>query len=253
MNRQKLILLAIALGVIGIAAAFLGQMKAHQRLGSPGVKTRPLAGGPNLEVLLPERVLDLESIPQTQAEVVTNILPPDTSFGQRLYFKIAGKETNSQVLVNVVLMGADRTSIHKPQYCLEAAGWHIDDSATLETTIPVPRPQPYSLPVIRLWTTREVSDANGRPAKLRGLYVYWFVADGVLSGDKSGKKWMWGMAKHMFETGELQRWAYVSCFTVCTPGHEDVTYERMKQFIVAAVPEFQLTPKPNATVTAAAP
>jgi len=44
----------------------------------------------------------------------------------------------------------------------------------------------------------------------------------------------------------LQRWAYISCFAVCLPGQEEATFERLKKFIAASVPEFQLTPKPVA-------
>jgi len=69
----------------------------------------------------------------------------------------------------------------------------------------------------------------------------------------AGGERMWSMAKHLLKTGVLQRWAYVSCFAVCPPGSEEATFERMRQFIAASVPEFQLTPKPEAAVTAAKP
>ena len=61
---------------------------------------------------------------------------------------------------------------------------------------------------------------------------------------------MWWMARELFRTGLLQRWAYISCTAICAPGQEEATTERMKQFIAAAVPEFQLTPK-SPGVTAA--
>jgi hypothetical protein len=40
----------------------------------------------------------------------------------------------------------------------------------------------------------------------------------------------------------LDRWAYISFFSVCQPGQQDAAFERMKKLIAAAVPEFQLTP-----------
>jgi hypothetical protein len=43
----------------------------------------------------------------------------------------------------------------------------------------------------------------------------------------------------------MERWAYVVCSAVCFPGQEDATFERLKKFMVAAVPEFQLTPRPE--------
>jgi hypothetical protein len=50
------------------------------------------------------------------------------------------------------------------------------------------------------------------------------------------------MLVHQLTSGELQRWAYVSFFTVCRPGQEDATFARIKPLITAAVPEFQLPP-----------
>lgn len=254
MSKQKIILLAVTLALIGSAAGVLNHLRANQRLGEPGVKTTAPKGKVlNVEVLLPEKVLDYTSTLIPQHEVVTNVLPADTSYGQREYIQPDGHWLLSRITMNVVLMGMDRTSIHKPQFCLIGQGWRIDDAQTAELKIPIARPQPYELPVIKLVSTREFTEGNGKSVVLRGIYVYWFVADGVLSGDMSGGERMWGMAKHMLQTGVLQRWAYVSCFAVCLPGQEDATYERMKAFITASVPEFQLTPKPGTAVAAATP
>jgi len=244
MNRQKLILLLITLALIGGGAVVLARMKSNQQLGLPGVKTFPLGGGGNLKVLLPERVLNYGSEEVQQEAVVTNTLPADTSYGQRRY--IDPTNPNDWVVMNAVLMGSDRTSMHKPQYCLEGAGWQVDNARSLETTVPIERPQPYELPVIRLLSTRTIRNASGQTMPLSGVYVYWYVADNALSGDKSGVDRMWWSAKHLLQTGVLQRWAYISCFAVCLPGQEEATFERLKKFIAASVPEFQLTPKPVA-------
>lgn len=248
MSKPKIILLLVALALMGGGAGVLLRMKTNQTLGSPGVKTEPLAGGRNLHVLLPERVLDYKSEEIQQEGIVTNTLPADTSYGQRRYLHKAN--ANDWLVVNVVLMGTDRTSIHKPQYCLEGAGWKIDNAASQETKVTMERPQPYELPVIKLLSTRTIQNANGQPVTLRGVYVYWFVADAALSGDMSGRERMWWMAKHLLQTGVLQRWAYVSCFTYCLPGQEEATFERVKKFMAAAVPEFQLTPKAKETMAA---
>jgi hypothetical protein len=142
-------------------------------------------------------------------------------------------------------MGTDRTSLHKPQFCLEGAGWHIDETKTLETKVPIERPFSYDLPLVRLIASRqEVID--GKPQTIKGIYVYWFVADDALSATASGFQRMWLMAGKLLSTGVLQRWAYVSCFSVCNPGQEEDTFERMKKFIAASVPEFQLNPRASA-------
>ena len=147
------------------------------------------------------------------------------------------------LLLSVVLMGTDRTSIHKPQFCLSGSGFDIDDAESAPDTVRVESPHPYDLHVMKLVTSRE-DVVNGQPVKLRGIYVYWFVADHDLTADHWTR--MRKMAAHLLSTGELQRWAYVSCFTRCLPGQEEATYGRMKKFIAAAVPEFQLASNPPA-------
>ena len=145
---------------------------------------------------------------------------------------------NPALQATVVLMGADRTSIHKPQYCLTGQGWRIDQ--TERDLIPMTSPYAYDLPVTKLTASKLVQDPAqpGRQIEYRALYVYWFVADGevtALHGER-----MWWMARDMMRTGVLQRWAYVSVFAICEPGREAATYEQMKRFMIAAVPQFQL-------------
>jgi len=232
-KRAQWIVAGVALALMAGGAGALVRMKAGHRLGAPGVKTQPIPDSVRLEVLLPERVADFDSQPvETTAEVL-NTLPPDTSFGQRRYQAPDGFET----LLNVVLMGTDRTSLHQPQFCLTGGGWHIDREEVTQVRING-RP-PYDLPAMKLTTSREAT-VNGQTVPLRGLYVYWFVCDGAYTA-RHGER-MWWMARELLRSGMLQRWAYVTCFSVCAPGGEEATYRRMEQFLSAAVPEFQLTP-----------
>jgi hypothetical protein len=182
---------------------------------------------------LPEHVLDYRSVFLDQEAMVTNTLPTDTSYGQRLYTNAAG----FGIKMNVVLMGADRTSMHKPEFCLRGAGWQIDRSEQFQ--VPIERPFHYELPVVRkLLSVRATVD--GQPTTVRGVFVYWFVADKVVRADETGLGRMLSRFKTLLTTGEMQRWAYVICTANCYPGQEDATFERLKAFIGAAVPDFQL-------------
>lgn len=241
MNTTKKIFLVIALVMIAAAGVFLAQFKSFVKLTPPGVTVRPLPGAkdPVVEVVLPENVLDYTSIWRTQDAIVTNTLPADTSYGMRIYTA----QDNFWIQTSVVLMGYDRTSHHKPQFCLTGAGWNIDPNVSKMESIHMNHPVEYDLPVIKLISTRQQL-MDGKPMKLRSLYVYWFVSDNEVSGDESGLSRMWSMGKELVQTGVLHRWAYVSCFAPCLPGQEDATYERIKEFIKAATPQFQLVPGP---------
>jgi hypothetical protein len=239
MNRKSWLLLLLGLALIGGTAGFLSYQQAHQKLGVPGVKvvanpmfdTEGRLVGSN-SVFLPESVLNFRSEGQPVSLVTLGWLPKDTTYGQRLYTAPDG----FSAALTVVLMGTDRTSIHKPQYCLTGIGWSIDQTEL--TSIPISEPHPYELPVTKLTASHEWPTPDGGKARQNGVYVYWFVADHELTAQHGQR--MWWMARDMLRDGVLQRWAYVSCFSTCAPGQEETTYNRMKDLISASVPQFQL-------------
>jgi hypothetical protein len=235
MNRKQIILLVIGLGLIGCSAAGLGWLSTHQRLGKPGVLTSPIPGSPRLTIHLPEQVPGYQS---EQVTLPTNLyiyLPHDTSFAQRRYTS----PDDFQVLLNVVLMGTDRTSIHKPEFCLEGSGCIIDQARSTPATVSMTKPEPYQLPVMKFYTKRSIVH-EGKVYQRNGIYAFWFVADNHLTS--SHKQRMWSMAQQLLQTGVLERWAYIACFAECWPGEEEQTWRRMESFIQSATPQFQLVP-----------
>ena len=240
MSRQQKLLLATSIGLILIGGVALAYFQANQRLGMPGVKTSAIPGG-NLKVLLPERVLNYESEELPVAEIVTNTLPKDTSYGDRYYKGADG----FNIQASVVLMGTDRTSLHKPQFCLEGQGWRID-GAPIQTSVHIDRPYAYELPLVELLGSREET-IKGQRTLIRCLCVYYYVADGETSATPTGLEMMLKMARSQLATGTMQRWAYVRYVAWCLPGQENATLDKIKQFIAAAAPEYQLTPAPKPT------
>jgi hypothetical protein len=236
MNRQKTLIAVVFFLLTGATAGLILHASANQRLGDPGVRTRPLPDSRNLQVVLPEHVPGYTSFVTNQADIVVTSLPDDTSFGKCLYTAKDGFQT----CANVVLMGTDRSSIHKPQVCLTAQGWKIDDSASKVETIRMTRPFAYDLPVMRLTGTVQVQE-NGQDRTVRGVYVYWFVDGTKLTAEHWQR--MWWMARDLLQTGVLDRFAYVAYLSFCEPGQEDATFQRMKTIITDTVPEFQLVPR----------
>ena len=244
MKKQQWIILAVTLALIGGAAVLLGRLQSSQKLGEPAVKTSPIPGSQRLQVDLPPQVLDYTAEAVEADKRTLDWLPQDTSFGQRLYRAPDGFE----VSVGVVLMGSDRTSLHKTEFCIEGSGWRIDRAASAPTTIRMDRPYPYDLPVMKFLTTMDAS-INGQSVRRRGVYLVWFAAD---HDELTARHWqrMWWMARDLLRTGVLQRWAAVTFFAHCAPGQEDATFERLKTMIRTAVPEFQLVPHPTGTAGA---
>lgn len=244
MNQRALSILVVSLALIGGTALFIQYRKTHQRLGQPAVKvvSAPIydpdgkVAGTN-SVALPEMVGGLTSQAEPVSRLVLEWLPADTTYGQRRYKAADGQE----IAVSAILMGADRTSIHKPKYCLNGSGWRIEKEQS--DTVAILRPHAYQLPVTCLRLVRDAQLPSGQTVQVHGCYVYWFVADRELTADHNER--MWWMARDLMRTGVLQRWAYLACLAVCPPGKDEETYRRVKDFIANAVPQFQLTHGPE--------
>ncbi len=229
--------LIAALLLMALAGGAIYQLQTRQTLGRPGVLAEPQAGSPRWRIPLPEQVAGMTSQEVPAAEVELSALPADTSIGKRLYTATNG----APLLLQVVLMGRDRTSIHQPQYCLTGQGWLIEQ--TEEVRLPVAQSPPHEVPALKLTASKVFTTADGQRVPVRAIYVYWFVADGALTAHRSQRlRWM---AEELLKTGTLQRWAYVACFAQCAPGDEDQTFARVKDFVAEAVPEFQRSPAPR--------
>lgn len=221
---------------------FLQRAQTRQHLGAPGVKLIPEPtyaedGGLVMpqSIYLPPEVMGASSTSVPVSKLELEWLPADTTYGRRLYAWPDGR----RLLVSVVLMGTDRTSIHRPEFCLNGQGWKYKASDTEVIQVPMQRPVEYTLPVMKVQSTKVRETPRGS-VTLRGMYLYWFVTDREMSALHTHR--VLSQTLHMLRTGELQRWAYISLFTTCAPGQEAATVEWMTQWIQEAAPQFQVPP-----------
>ena len=240
MKNRARIVAVIALALIGTAAFWLSHLRDAVHLGKPGVRigSLPVFDERN-EVARSNSVAMPTAVPgyRTQVEPITRLelgyLPPDTTYARRHFESVDGG-FHSQG--SVVLMGTDRTSIHRPEYCLTGQGWNILRQSV--ASIPVPRPAPYGLRVQR-FDMRFQGMIEGKDVLRSGVYVFWFVADGQLTPSHVDRQ-LW-LIRDLLLHQTLQRWAYVSFFSDCAPGEEDATFGRISKLVAATVPDFQLT------------
>jgi hypothetical protein len=235
MRKRKIILATLTLALIATTGFALNWFRAHQKLGRPGIKAAPTSEGIVMSIELPEKVLDFTSTNVPQSEVVLGYLPKDTSYAQRFYMGEDGFWANA----NIILMGTDRSSIHKADYCLAGQGWRTVKKETVK--IPIGGPEPYEMPVAKWTISRIIENPDGTKREIHGIYSFWFVADGqqTVSNDQ---RILW-FYRDLLTRNVLQRWAYVSYLVACNEGQEDAAFERLKGLIAASVPEFQLPPK----------
>jgi len=243
MNRQKWLALGIVFVLVGAAALYLHGWGLHQRLGQPSIRATPTADGILMDIQLPADVLNYTSEVVDASGAVTNMLPNDTSLAARKYTAPDG----FAVAIQVVMMGKDRTSIHKPEYCLTGQGWTIEKKEPM--TIAMAGPPGYTLPAMKWTLSKPYNDAEGNTRTARGFYIFWFTADNKLTGSHWDRLfWMWG---DLLKTGVLDRWSYISYFTYFPPAYEETASERIKEFVAASAPQFQLPPKASDQTVAA--
>jgi hypothetical protein len=219
--------------LIGRAAVVLARYKSIQRLGDPGVKTRPIAGSRNLEVVLPENVLDFH-------------LGVDAAIGDRHEYLAPRHFVWSTALhcadkfyvnANVVLMG-DRPR-QPAQTAVLPHGAPVGPSTKTEVVpIPIEKPVPYDLDVIKL-TRRHHHQGRRTRIPVSGIYVYWYVADS-LSANPSGSDRMWSMARTSSPPACWNAGLTSHSLPPAIPGRRNEAYARVKKLIAAAVPEFQI-------------
>src|SRR5208283_4484767 len=143
MNPPKWLIVFITLVLMAGTAVLLIWLKANQKLGKPGIIATPIPGSVMMQINLPERVLDFTSTNVPEPAVVLGYLPKDTSFVERYYWAPDGFWTTG----TIILMGADRTSIHRPEYCLLGQGWDVGKKT--EVRIPIDGVPFYELPVMK--------------------------------------------------------------------------------------------------------
>ena len=234
MTRQKWIIFSVALALMAGTAGVLVRLKDHPRLGQPGIKAEPIPGDVTKKIDLPEHVLDFSSTNVPESEIVQGYLPKDSSYAGRIYTAPDG----FWMQATIILMGADRTSIHNADFCLRGSGLNPNEKKIVN--IPIGGTTPYQLPVSVWKVSGDIPQPGGQKVKVNGVYVFWFVADNQQTPGHF--QMMKRLAVNLLRTGVMQRWAYVSYLSVCAPGQEDAAFARMEKLIAASVPEFQPPP-----------
>src|SRR5215469_3085062 len=170
MNNKKIILLVLTLVMMAGTAAALTWLRTNQKLGTPGLKGTPVPGSVMMKIDLPENVLDFTSTNIPEPDVAIGYFPKDTSYAERIYIA----PDKFWVQSTAILMGADRTSIHRPEFCLPGQGWTIDDKKPLD--IPINDQPAYHLQAAAWKLSQIAQDNDGQKVKVAAVYVYWYVA-----------------------------------------------------------------------------
>jgi hypothetical protein len=207
----------------------------------------PKAGGEAGVVMqLPDTIGELYGHDEAVSEAELLILPKDTTYARKTY-GLPGVEAPQRILCSIILSGAERRSIHRPERCLPGQGWRIDRS----TTETVPLASGHQLQVTALLLDRDIHLQGGGSVNVHTYYIYWFVGHGITTPSTTVRilYTYWDALVERIN----QRWAYVIVSKDIPqswdPNGEtaDQTLTELKQFIHDAVPTFMKSEMPADT------
>jgi Protein of unknown function (DUF3485) len=158
------------------------------------------SGGAGVVMDLPSTVDSFRGRDQETSEGERTVLPKDTEIIKKAYTNPSGEIVNAQI----VLSGAEKRSIHRPELCLPAQGWTINGREYM----PVKLADGRSLSVMCDTITRQVEVAPGVSRPLTSLFCYWFVGDGVSTASHVRRVLLtsWDRIVHH----KNHRWAYIA-------------------------------------------
>lgn len=123
--------------------------------------------------------------------------------GTRIIRKIYRNLDGYEIMVSIVISGRDMsTSIHRPERCLQAQGWMLQDGEKLALSLP----QHGTFPVMQLRSTRNLREQD--EVVTRELQtIYWFVGEKEICAGHWAR-WAIDNRDRLFR-GLSQRWAFI--------------------------------------------
>jgi len=218
----------IAFWRTGVILALTGLTAALCLLGSP-LTSNSESG---IDLNLPDSVGKFWGTRQEISEGERVILPSDTEFAKKLYADGQGDNINCQI----VLAGAEKRSIHRPEVCLPGQGWVVKSGEAI--TIPLDNGQP--LEVMKLTISRPVTLQNGQQKELTSYFMYWFVGKDTTTPYHFVRILKTNLDMLMHNTNH--RWAYVIVSSPVLEGftpdgkNAEQTLDMLKKFIGEVAP-----------------
>jgi Protein of unknown function (DUF3485) len=139
------------------------------------------------------------------------ILPRDTEFAKKRYDGFGSGEITTEI----VLSGAQRQSIHRPQVCLTAQGWAIQKEETIPLTLTDGRVQK-----VRKLTLARTQDG----VQIVGYFIYWFVGKDKTTEDHFERIFLTSWDRIVQRVNH--RWAYVIVSSILPPQKNVTDQER---------------------------
>jgi exosortase len=182
--------------VLGVAAGILlacVKTDASLTLAEPGVRLN-----------LPLRLDGFEGQELGMTSQEQNILDPGVTLARNLYRKSSG---DALLYTTVIICGAGKRTLHRPEVCLPGQGWMIASSDQVD--VPMADGKTVTATLLRLFRDGEVEGRG--TVRMRAMNLYWYVgSDGSTMPDYYGhisRGYLDAILKNL-----NHRWSMISLF-----------------------------------------
>ncbi len=158
------------------------------------------------------------------------ILPDDTIILKKRY----QHPIEDMVMASIVLSGAERSSIHRPEVCLQGQ----DQKITRNRVISVPIEGRNDLGVMVLDIQRSFLREDGRTHDSLGYYAYWFVGKDRETPHHLQR--MFWMATDSIFNNVAHRWAYISVAGSRDGPNDEAYLDQIREFVAEFYPKMAL-------------
>jgi hypothetical protein len=156
------------------------------------------------------------------------VLPADTEFAKMAY----GSDDSLRLHAQIVLAGAEKRSIHRPEVCLPGQGWTIKSSQTMPITLADGKTMGVTLLNISIPIR-----VGNQTRELTQLFSYWFVGYDTTTPSHLVRIAKTNMDVLLHNTNH--RWAYIIVSAPVlegfAPGGRDLP--ETKEFLLEAIRE----------------
>jgi Protein of unknown function (DUF3485) len=149
------------------------------------------------------------------------LLPADTEFVKKQYLSASPIPVNCEI----VLTGAERSSIHRAEACLLGQGWTLLSAEEVNVAVATGRAQR-----VKLLRLSKVRDGQ----QLFGYFLYWYVGADRVTDDTFSRIFL--STWDQLTRGVNHRWAYVSVSSELAPGQS--ASEEAKRAMVSRLVQF---------------
>ncbi len=130
------------------------------------------------------------------------MLPADTGLVRKYYARPGNRDP---IHATIVLSGDDRSSIHRPQVCMTAAGHEIIEDRVIRVPLEY-REQPLEIMVLDM--SKPVTLEDGSQVAYTSYFAYWFVGKDRETASHLAR--MAYMGYDRVAHGVSHRWAYIA-------------------------------------------